>query len=140
MLEAKVVDTIHADIESVWAELGNFSGIKAGPGIDSVDYEGEGEGMTRSINMSNGSVVERLEVHDATEKVFTYSIINEDSPLPFSGYSATVCLADKGDGITTVDWTGSFDARGVEDEKAVKLAKGIYSNAINNAKKLLEAQ
>ena len=140
MLEAKVVDTIRADIESVWSELGNFSGIKAGPGIDSVDYEGEGEGMTRSINMSNGSVVERLEVHDSVEKMFTYSIINEDSPLPFSGYSATVCLADKGAGATTVDWTGSFDAKGVEDEKAIKLAKGIYSNAINNAKKLLEAQ
>ena len=55
MLEAKVVDTIRADVEAVWAELGNFSGIKAGPGIDSVDYEGEGEGMTRSINMSNGA-------------------------------------------------------------------------------------
>ncbi len=110
MLEAKVVDAIQADIESVWAELGNFSGIKAGPGIDSVDYEGEGEGMTRSINMSNGSVVERLDVHDSGEKVFTYSIINEDSPLPFSGYSATVCLANNGDGSTAVDWTGSFDA------------------------------
>mgnify|MGYP001163817751 FL=1 len=140
MLEAKVVDTIQADIESVWAELGNFSGIKPGPGIESVDYEGQGEGMTRSINMSNGSVVERLDVHDSNQKVFTYSIINEDSPLPFSGYSATVSLADQGDGSTAVDWTGSFDARGIEDEKAVKLAKGIYSNAINNAKKLLEAQ
>ena len=32
MLEAKVVDTIQADIESVWAELGNFSGIKPGRG------------------------------------------------------------------------------------------------------------
>ncbi len=83
MLEAKVVDTIQADIEAVWGELGNFSGIKAGPGIDSVDYEGQGEGMTRSINMSNGSVVERLDVHDSNQKVFTYSIINDDSPLPF---------------------------------------------------------
>ena len=64
MAEAKVVDSIKADIESVWAELGNFSGVKAGPGIESVDYEGEGVGMTRSINMSNGSVVERLDVHD----------------------------------------------------------------------------
>ena len=39
MAEAKVVDSIKADIESVWAELGNFSGVKAGPGIESVDYE-----------------------------------------------------------------------------------------------------
>ena len=139
MAEAKVVDSIKADIESVWAELGNFSGVKAGSGIESVDYEGEGVGMTRSINMSNGSVVERLDVHDGENKIFTYSIINEDSVLPFANYSATIRLSDNGDGITGVDWTGQFEARGVEEEKAVKLASGIYSNAINNAKKVLES-
>ena len=139
MAEAKVVDSIKADIESVWAELGNFSGVKAGPGIESVNYEGEGVGMTRSINMSNGSVVERLDVHDGENKIFTYSIINEDSVLPFANYSATIRLSDNGDGTTGVDWTGQFEARGVEEEKAVKLASGIYSNAINNAKKVLES-
>tara|TARA_Y100001934_G_scaffold220238_1_gene262183 strand:+ start:398 stop:817 length:420 start_codon:yes stop_codon:yes gene_type:complete len=139
MAEAKVADSIKADIESVWAELGNFSGVKAGPGIESVDYEGEGVGMTRSINMSNGSVVERLDVHDGENKIFTYSIINEDSVLPFANYSATIRLSDNGDGTTGVDWTGQFEARGVEEEKAVKLASGIYSNAINNAKKVLES-
>ena len=139
MAEAKVVDSIKADIESVWAELGNFSGVKAGPGIESVDYEGEGVGMTRSINMSNGSVVERLDVHDGENKIFTYSIINEDSVLPFANYSATIRLSDNGDGTTGVDWTGQFEARGVEEEKAVKLASGIYSNAIINAKKVLES-
>ena len=115
MAEAKVVDSIKADIESVWAELGNFSGVKAGPGIESVDYEGEGVGMTRSINMSNGSVVERLDVHDGENKIFTYSIINEDSVLPFANYSATIRLSDNGDGTTGVDWTGQFEARGVEE-------------------------
>ena len=139
MAEAKVVDSIKADIESVWAELGNFSGVKAGSGIESVDYEGEGVGMTRSINMSNGSVVERLDVHDAENKIFTYSIINEDSVLPFANYSATIRLSDNADGTTGVDWTGQFEPRGVEEEKAVKLASGIYSNAINNAKKVLES-
>ena len=59
-----------------------------------MDYEGEGVGMTRSINMSNGSVVERLDVHDAENKIFTYSIINEDSVLPFCQYSATIRLSD----------------------------------------------
>ena len=131
MAEAKVVDSIKADIESVWAELGNFSGVKAGPGIESVDYEGEGVGMTRSINMSNGSVVERLDVHDGENKIFTYSIINEDSVLPFANYSATIRLSDNGDGTTGVDWTGQFEARGVEEEKAVKLASGIYLSLIH---------
>ena len=139
MAQAKVIDSIKADIEAVWAELGNFSGIKAGPGIDSVHYEGEGVGMTRSINMSNGSVVERLDLHDPENKIFAYSIINEDSVLPFADYSATILLSDNGDGTTGVDWTGQFESRGIGEEKAVKLASGIYGNAINNAKKLLES-
>ena len=139
MAQAKVIDSINADIEAVWAELGNFSGIKAGPGIDSVDYEGEGVGMTRSINMSNGSVVERLHLHDPENKIFAYSIINEDSVLPFADYSATIRLSDNGDGTTSVDWTSQFESRGIGEEKAVKLASGIYGNAINNAKKLLES-
>ena len=139
MAQAKVIDSIKADIEAVWAELGNFSGIKAGPGIDSVDYEGEGVGMTRSINMSNGSVVERLDLHDPENKIFAYSIINENSVLPFADYSATIRLSDNGDETTGVDWTGQFEARGIEEEKAVKLASGIYGNAINNAKKVLES-
>ena len=138
MAKATVIETIKADIELVWGELGNFSGVKAGPGIDSVDYEGEGIGMTRSINMSQGSVVERLEVHDSVNKVFAYTIINDDSPLPFSDYSATIQLTDNGDGSTGVDWEGTFEPRGVDEEKAVKLANGIYTNAINGAKKKLE--
>ena len=139
MAQAKVIDSIKADIEAVWAELGNFSGIKAGPGINSVDYELDGVGMTRSINMSNGSVVERLDVHDSENKIFAYSIINEDSVLPFADYSATIRLSDNGDGTTSVDWTGQFESRGIGEEKAVKLASSIYGNAINNAKKLLES-
>ena len=59
--------------------------------------------------------------------------------LPFTDYSATIRLSDNGDGTTSVDWTGQFESRGIGEEKAVKLASGIYSNAINNAKKLLES-
>ena len=95
--------------------------------------------MTRSINMSNGSVVERLDLHDPENKIFAYSIINENSVLPFADYSATIRLSDNGDGTTGVDWTGQFESRGIGEEKAVKLASGIYGNAINNAKKLLES-
>ena len=39
MSEAKVVKVIEASADDVWAQLGNFSGIKAGGGIDSVSFE-----------------------------------------------------------------------------------------------------
>ena len=134
MSEAKVVKVINASADDVWAQLGNFSGIKAGGAIDSVSFEGEGVGMTRTIVMGGQPVVERLEVHDADERTFTYAIINDDSPLPFSNYSATVRIIDNGDGTSTVDWVGTFEPRGVEEADAVNMATGIYAGAIKGAR------
>jgi carbon monoxide dehydrogenase subunit G len=139
MAQVKVVETINASIDRVWAQLGNFAGIEAGPGIESVDYNGEGVGMTRAIHLANGTVVERLEQHDSVTKSFTYAIINDDAPLPFANYSATVQLRSDDKDSTTVEWTGSFDPKGVEEEKAVKIATGIYTNAINGARQALDA-
>ncbi len=138
MSEAKVVDTVKAPVEAVWQALSDFAGIKPGPGIDAVDYEGEGVGMVRHIHMPNGVVSERLEIHDGDAHTFKYVILNDDSPLPFTDYSATVTMQDNGDGSTTVDWTGVFNPRDIEEDKAIGIAKGIYSGGINRAKKALE--
>lgn len=138
MAEAKVVEQIAAPAERVFAVLGDFKSIRPGPGITGVDYEGEGVGMTRSIHLPNGSVVERLESHDDQAMTWRYAIIN-DSPLPFAGYSATVVLTDNGDGTTTVDWTGTFEPRGVAEADAVAMACGIYANAIKAARAALGA-
>jgi carbon monoxide dehydrogenase subunit G len=137
MTEAKVVEKIEAGADAVWERLGDFTGVQAGPGIDSVAFEGEGVGMVRTITTPNGAVIERLENHDAGARTFTYAIINDDSPLPFANYSATVNIADNGDGTTTVDWTGTFEPRGVDEAKAIKIASGIYTGAIGGARKAL---
>ena len=134
MSEAKVVKTVKAPADAVWAQLGNFSGIEAGGGIDSVTYEGEGVGMIRTIVMGGRPVIERLEAHDAGERTFTYAIINDDSPLPFSNYTATVRIADNGDDTSTVDWVGRFEPRGVEEADAINMATGIYAGAIKRAR------
>ena len=134
MANARVVETIKADAEAVWGRLGDFASIRPGPGIESVDYSGERVGMVRTIRLSNGEVVERLEMHDPKARTFTYAIINEDSPLPFSDYSATVSITDNGDGTSTVDWVGTFEPRDIDEAKAVRIATGIYANAIKGAR------
>lgn len=138
MAEAKVIEQVAASADAVFRSLGNFRGIEVGPGINGVDYEGEGIGMTRSIHLPNGSVVERLEAYDEQNRTWTYAIINGDSPLPFSDYSATVIVKDNGDDTTTIDWTGTFEPRGVDEAQAVKFASAIYSNAIKGARAALE--
>ena len=89
--------------------------------------------------MPNGLVVERLELHDEATHTFTYAIINDDCPLPFSDYSATVVMTDNGNGGTDIEWTGTFEPKGVDEAKAIKIASGIYTGAIARSRKNLTA-
>lgn len=138
MLEAKVEDTIKARVDKVWAILGNFEGISPGPGIEAVDFEGKGVGMTRKITTANGPIIEELTAYDDGLHQLTYAIINEDSPLPFSNYSATIALTDNGDASTSVSWIGRFEAKGVPDDKAIQIASGIYKGGIDGARRQVE--
>ncbi len=138
MSEAKVVKTIKASADAVWEQLSDFGGIKPGGAIETVSVEGEGIGMVRTMNLSTGRVVERLDKHDSSNRTFTYVIINEDSPLPFSDYSATVVITDNGDGSSTVSWTGTFEPRGVDEAQAINVATAIYAGAIKGARIALE--
>ena len=139
MAETNVIEKINASLDQVWSNLGNFAGLKPGSGIESVDYKGEGVGMIRSIKLSIGTVIERLDHYDSEAKNYGYSIINEDSPLPFLNYSATVQLLKNEDNTTTVEWTGTFEPRGIEESQAKTLAYNMYTNAINGARLELES-
>ena len=139
MAETKVIEKINASLDLVWSNLGNFAGLKPGMGIESVDYKGEGVGMTRSIHLSIGTVEEKLDHYDPEAKNYSYSIINEDCPLPFLNYSATVQLLENDDHTTTVEWTGRFEPKGIEESEAQAMAYNLYSNAINGARLELES-
>ena len=133
MAEAKVVKDIAATGADVFGVLCVFDALKPGGPIEAVRYEGEGIGMIRYLTMGAGEVIERLDVHDVGSMTMTYSITNDDSPLPFLNYSATVQITDKGDGTCTVDWTGTFDPKG-DEEAAISTATGIYAGAIKGGK------
>jgi len=135
---AQVVKQVAAPVDAVWEHLADFARIRPGGMIESAEYEGEGVGMVRTLGMGGGLVVERLEEHNEPARRFTYVILNDDSPLPFAGYSATVQLGDNGDGTTTVIWTGTFEPKGVPEADAVHTATGIYAGGIKGARLALE--
>ncbi len=137
MTTAKVVEKVAASAADVWTQLSDFGGIKIGGMIESFEVEGEGVGAVRTIGLANGSVVERLDHQDAEQRIFTYSITNDDCPLPVSSYSATIKIADDGDGSCTVEWTGTFEPKGASEEQAVTVVKGIYTGGIQGARKAL---
>ena len=133
MTEAKVVKDVNATGKALFDILCVFDGIKPGGPVEGVRYEGEGIGMVRYISMGGGEVVERLDVLDPDTLTMTYAITNDDSPLPFLNYSATVQITDNGDGTCSVDWTGTFDPKG-DEAAAVNAATGIYAGGIKGAK------
>lgn len=134
MTTVTVSENVDASADRVWAALGDFGGIKAGGPITSVEVEGQGVGMIRTLGIGGGKLVERLDRFDPSARVFSYSIINDDCPLPVSGYSATVQITDNGDGTCKVDWTGRFEPKGASEEDARKVVEGIYRGGIAAAR------
>lgn len=138
MTTVTVSEDINASADAVWAALSDFAGIKVGGAITSFETTGSGVGMVRTIGMGGGKVVERLDRHDATARVFAYSIINDDSPLPVSGYSAAVVITPKGEGACNVNWSGTFEPRGASEADASKVVEGIYRGGIKGARRATE--
>ena len=137
MTTVQVVEEVAANANDVWQILSDFGGIKVGGAIEAFTIEGEGVGAVRTITMGGGQVIERLDVHDAALHTFAYSILNEDNPLPVSNYAAQVKITPAGDNACTVDWRGTFDAKGADEETASTVVRGIYTGAIKGACKAL---
>jgi hypothetical protein len=60
----------------------------------------------------------------------SYSYTIEKGPLPVANYTSTLKVsgADKG---ATIDWSGSFDAKGARDDEAIKIISGIYDAGVD---------
>jgi len=139
MTTVRISEDVDGPAADVWAILSDFGGVKVGGPVTSFETEGEGVGMVRTIGMGGGQVIERLDRHDPDARVFSYRILNDDSPLPVCGYSATVQVIDKADGTSHVNWTGTFEPRGSEAE-AMKVVEGIYRNGIARARQAVSAK
>lgn len=138
MTKVTVSEDIKAKAADVWTAMSDFGGIKVGGPITSFETKGKGVGMVRTIGMGGGTVVERLDRHDAAALVYAYSIINEDCPLPVTRYASTVKITDKGDGTCNVNWSGVFEPKGASEADASKVVEGIYRGGIARARKTLE--
>ena len=129
MSEVTETGSFAVSADKLWALVKDFGGLdKIMPAIESIETEGEGVGMLRKMPMSGGLVVERLDVCDDDTRTLTYSIT--EGPLPFSDYSATMVVSEDAPDACTLTWTGQIEAAGVPQEKAERLASGIYKGGI----------
>ncbi|MSP42005.1 MAG: SRPBCC family protein [Alphaproteobacteria bacterium] len=139
MPTAKVSVDVNLNADKLFSNLGDFTGIKL-EGIKSIKTSGSGVGALRDIVTGAGArVLERCDNYDSNSRTLTYSIINDDHPLPFRYYVATLIVTPVGAESCRVDWWSNFDVKSGTEEDALKMARGIYTGLIKNAQKQLAA-
>lgn len=126
--ESVVLSTGAAEVWSAISDFGNLA--EWHPAAVTSTTETRGEDTIRVINISGGGVLtEKLEAHDDEAMSQSYSIV--DGPLPVSDYLSTIKVTGGDDGKCTVDWSGTFNADGADDETASKIISGIYTAGLS---------
>ncbi len=132
--------TINAAADEVWKTLSSFRDVeKYIPLIKSSTFEGSGVGAKRTCIIPNesggeGKVEEELKSLDNDAKTFSYSITS--SPMPLVNYLSTVKVKDLGNGRCEVEWSSTFEPKGMAAEEVAKMINDIYVTAIDGLKKL----
>jgi len=140
MTNVTAKDTINAAADEVWKTLSSFGDVeKYIPLVKSTTVVGSGVGAKRTCIVPNesggeGKIEEELKSLDNDAKTFSYSITS--SPMPFVNYLGTVKVKDLGNGRCEVEWSSTFEPKGMAEEEVVKMLKDVYLTAIDGLKKL----
>lgn len=147
----KVTETveINATPDKVWSVIGNFHDFSWHPAVEKVEGEGGNkEGAKRIVYVKGaGQLHEELVSYDAEARKFKYVINETDNKvLPVNNYSSFLSVEDAGDGKSTVIWKGAFyrgymnndPPEDLNDEAAIKAAKGVYRGGLDALKKQIE--
>jgi carbon monoxide dehydrogenase subunit G len=137
MASVKVSERIEASADAVWDLVRDFGGIqRISKEIQSCSVEGEGVGAVRTLSLGALSLQERLEAFDDARRRLQYAIVA--GPLPLSDYLATIQVHEDGDACR-VDWSSSFEPKGIPEAQAQAMVEGIYRSGIAGIKKALGA-
>ncbi|NOY12924.1 MAG: SRPBCC family protein [Deltaproteobacteria bacterium] len=127
---------LHAPAADVWKIVSDFNGLTGFiSAITESTTQGSGVGAVRTLILEDGTqIIERLENFDKEAKKFSYSIVS--SPLPLEDYLATVRILEINDQCCKLEWSSSFQPRGVPEAEAKDIIEGIYSMAFKGLQKL----
>lgn len=127
---------IAAAPDKVWAAVGDFCDIGSWLTIVVKCEMTETEGKKiRTLTTGDGGIlVESLERWDDAGMSYTYRI--HSSPLPMENYIATIKVSGAGD-TSTVEWSSTFDPKGVPEADIAKIITGIYQTGFDGLKKKL---
>jgi hypothetical protein len=114
----------------VWAVIGPFCAIKDWhPALASCELDGKAP-PTRTLVTREGEArfVELQVARSDANHRYTYSFTS--SPVPVSGYVATISVKPSGKGASIVTWQGSYTPNAGQDAAAMAALSGIYESGL----------
>jgi hypothetical protein len=145
MARVYVSSVIDAPTARVWEKVRDFNALpRWHPAIrDSRIENGEPSdrvGCVRDFNLQNGDRIrEKLLGLSDYDYFCTYSIL--ESPMPLTGYIATLRLTPVTDGDRTfAEWTAEFDCDPAEEEGLVNgIGENVFQAGFNALKRQMGA-
>ncbi|QAZ38755.1 SRPBCC family protein [Methylibium sp. Pch-M] len=119
--------TIDNSPATVWKLVGNFNALDVWhPAVLESELQGKAGqvGARRRLTLDDGATrLEKLLSYSATQRSYSYAIV--ESALPVANYKATITLTPADEGRTLMTWRSTFDAKGVSDEQATTIIGGL---------------
>ena len=132
---------IDASVDTVWVKVRDFNALPSWhPAVAESRSENDGSsdsvGCIRNFNLRDGgNIREQLLAHSDIEHYTTYSIL--ESPMPVSGYVATLRLTEITDGNRTfIAWSAEFDTD-VEAEMRELVGNGVFQGGFDALKEAI---
>ena len=129
-LDAHVAKDTAGSAAAAWAAVGDFCGIASWhPAVANCEISIKNGATFRTLTLKDGAkLLEKQTAFDAAKMTYSYTI--EEGPLPVANYKSTLKVVAK-DKVATIDWSGTFDAKGAPDADAVKTITGIYDGGVD---------
>jgi Polyketide cyclase / dehydrase and lipid transport len=117
---------VKASASAVWSLIGPFCAIKDWlPPVGQCIEDGKAP-PTRILVTKDGKAafVETQTARSEAEHSYSYTFLS--SPLPVSGYISTIKVTAKGDGSSTITWSGSYTPDHGKEKAASEALNGVY--------------
>ncbi|MEH2499799.1 hypothetical protein V1294_006278 [Bradyrhizobium sp. AZCC 1678] len=125
---------VKASPSAVWSMIGPFCAIKDWlPPVGACIEDGKTP-PTRTLVTKDGKAafVETQIARDDAEYSYSYAFIS--SPLPVTNYTSTIKVTPKGDGFSTITWTGSYTPDQGKEKAASEALNGVYEAGLAEIK------
>jgi hypothetical protein len=132
MTEVREHCELGAPAAQVWglvADFGGFVEMLVASRNGTVQTQGTGVGMTRTVAVDGQCLVERLDELDEKCWRTRYSMIVTGA-FPVADYHASISISPLSQDRCALDWVGSFTPDGASEDAAAHAVRSIYLEGI----------